>query len=207
MKRFHFLLFFAQLILYNFVQAQLIPFPEERSKEVDLFPKPVDGYTAQINPPGFAWLAIEGAEYYVVTIQDAGRKDTVIRSEKIHDYVFVPESIINPGDYTWIIEAFNDQGTLISQRRPYALNIPAGLIEQPLPNIDQLLSNMPESHPRLIFTKDKLPEIRESLKTTRKEAWDILKATADASLDLPAPQGPTYGHYDIEKDYIPRRPR
>jgi len=73
--------------------AQEIPFPEERTKEVDLFPKPVDGYLAQINPPGFSWLEVDGAEFYVVTIQKAYDREVIIQSEKIHDYVFVPNMV------------------------------------------------------------------------------------------------------------------
>lgn len=186
-------------------KAQMVPFPEERSREVDLFPKPVDGYTAKINPPGFAWLSVENAKYYVVNILEAESSSKVLQSKQIYDFVYVPETVLMPGKYIWTIEAFDEQGNIISRRRPYKLSIPAGLIEQPLPRFQELLSDMPESHPRLIFTKETLPEIRATLQTTRKKAWEIIKATADASLDLPAPDGPTYAHYDIEKDYIPRR--
>jgi hypothetical protein len=185
--------------------AQTVPFPEERHEETDLFPEPTDGYIAKINPPGFAWLAVDSAETYVVTIRDANTKKMIVQSQRIRDYVFIPGRILEPGTYTWTIRAFDRSGTLLAIRRPYKLTIPAGLNQQPLPDIPDLLSGIHDEHPRLIFTKKRLPEIRASLTTTRTEAWKILKATADASLDLTVPEGPTYGHYDIETEFIPRR--
>ncbi len=204
MKLIFFILFlFNSQIFQGWTQT--IPFPETRQREVDLFPKPPDGYVAAINPPGFSWLAVQNAKYYKVIIRHAETDKIAIESKKITDYVFTPKKTLKKGSYKWTIEAYSENEDLLAERRPYNLTIPEGIVEQPFPDIKHLLSEIPDDHPRFIFTKDRLPETRASLSTTRSEAWKILKATADECVNLPAPEGPPYGKFDIETEFVQRR--
>lgn len=54
-----------------------VEFPEERTAETDLFPKPLDGYVGEINPPGFVWLPVKGAESYIISLVNS-KTDKVV---------------------------------------------------------------------------------------------------------------------------------
>lgn len=182
-----------------------VDFPEQRSKAVHLFPEPPDNHTANINPPGFSWLTMEPAVAYRFILKDQNSGETLIKARVENDNVFIPSKSLPPGSYHWMVAALDTAETVIATRRPYALEIPAGLISQPKPDIQALLEQLPQEHPRLIFLKRDLPQIRKTLKTSRKQAWKRLKATADACVDMPAPDPPTYDKYDIETEYAIRR--
>lgn len=197
---------FPFITLFAFINiATAVEFPEKRSKEADLFPKPQDNYIAQINPPGFSWLPIDTAISYRLKVINEKSRKTVLNVDDIHDNVFVPRDILPPADYTWTVEAFGKQGEVLARRRPYHLTIPAVLIEQPFPDIESLLASVPDKHPRLIFLRDQLPQIQATLASKRKNAWKRLKATADACLNIPTPDPPEYDKYDREKEYTLRR--
>jgi len=197
---------FPFITLFAFINiATAVEFPEKRSKEADLFPKPQDNYIAQINPPGFSWLGVEGTMNYRFTIKDVESDQVVIDVQGIRDNIYVPRETLNPGNYEWTVSAFDEAGRFIAERKPYKLTIPEGLIEQPLPDIEALIEQIPGQHSRLIFLKENLPEIRKSLSTSRKTMWEVLKNTADACLDMKAPIKPTYEKYDIKTEYVLRR--
>jgi hypothetical protein len=205
MKIFHILCFF--LLIFSLFQSGLNAgeFPEIRTKETDLFPRPSDGHIAEINPPGFSWLPVNDAKSYMISITNTKSKQLIINDKIIDGNVYVCRKALPPGDYEWILEAFDAEGKSLAKRRPYKLYIPPGLIEQPMPDIQKLLAGVNRKHPRLIFLKDNLVQIRKSLLTTRKEAWEILKVTADSCLDMPAPKPPSYGRFDIKTQFAERR--
>ncbi|MBN2090708.1 DUF4962 domain-containing protein, partial [candidate division KSB1 bacterium] len=185
--------------------AATIDFPEQRSTETDLIPRPENGHVAEINPPGFAWLPVPQTWYYRIQIIDQQTQKVVFTRDKIEKTVFVPGETIPPGRYLWTIEAFDRNDQLLAQRRPYSLTIPPDLPEQPYPDLDKLLLSFRKAHPRFIFNFNREREIRESLTTSRKEAWKCLKATADSSLNLPALMPPIYDQYDLKTQYNQRR--
>jgi len=199
-----FIIPFLILVAYvNIVTG--VEFPEKRSKEADLFPRPQDNYIAQINPPGFSWLGVTGTMYYRFQIKDIESGEVVVDVLNIRDNIYIPRKPLKPGKYEWTVSSFDDAGRFIAERRPYKLTIPEGLIEQPLPDINALIKDIPSEHSRLIYLKKNLPEIKASLKTSRKAMWEILKRTADSCLEIEAPIPPTYEKYDIKTQYVLRR--
>jgi len=197
------LLFFLFFVAESKTSAS--DFPEVRTSEKDLFPKPVDGYVAQINPPGFSWLPVKNAHSYLVQIKEMRTSKIVLEEKAIQTNVFVPQKVLNQGEYFWIIQAFDKNANLLAERRPYHFTIPSNIVKQPFPDLEKIFQNLPQSHSRLVFLQHQLPEIQKSLNTTRKAAWKILRATADSCLKLGAPPAPDYGHYDIENEYTLRR--
>jgi hypothetical protein len=197
--------FLAITILTLFLSVYALEFPEQRSKEVHLFPEPPDQHTARINPPGFSWLTMESVDAYRFILKSKESGKTIIRELIQDDNVFVPSQTLEPGEYQWLVEALDSKSNVVATRRPYELVVPAGLIKQPKPDIVNLIDTLPETHPRLIFLDQFLPDFRATLQTTRRKAWKRLKATADANLDIPAPAPPTYDQYDIDTQYAMRR--
>jgi hypothetical protein len=197
--------FLFSILVFHNGNAQSIDLPEVRANEKDPFPKPVDGQIAEINPPGFVWLPMKNVESYRLQIINATTGDVVLEVDNIKDNVFAPRKVLPTGEFNWTVEAFDINGNIMAKRKPYRFTISEGLFEQPYPDIEKLVSSIPDSHPRLIFMHNKLPQFKATLSTTRNDAWQRLKATADSCLDLPAPELPAYDRYDEEKEYTLRR--
>lgn len=191
------------LLLQGF--SKVLDFPEERTNEKDVYPKPLNAHVAEINPPGFSWLPIDTADSYRLRIINVNTDEVVLDVDGIQDNVYVPRRILPPAEYLWALEAYSKKGDMIARRKPYNLTIPEDLIKQPFPDVQSLLTSLPNEHPRLIFTREQLPDIRGTLTNTRKDAWQRIINTADAFLDMPAPGPPTYDKYDREKEYVLRR--
>ena len=179
----------------------IVQFPTERQDNADLFPAPQPGHVAEINPPGFAWLPAEEAASYRVSIFPTGGTTPVL-AETLTDNLFVPSDVLEPGEYEWTVAALDDNDEVLATRERYALTVPAGLYEQPYPDIGGILDEVPAEHPRIIFTKAQLPEFRASLENGRREAFGHLLAQAEQSLDLDLPEAPDYDKYD---EHILRR--
>ncbi len=176
-------------------------FPTERQDNADLFATPPPGHVAEINPPGFAWLPVEAAAGYRLSIFPRG-STTPVLAETLTDNLFVPSDVLEPGDYEWTVAALDDNGEVLATRERYALTVPVGLYEQPYPDISGILDEVPAEHPRIIFTKAQLPEIRAGLENGRREAFGHLLAQAEQALDLGLPVAPDYDKYD---EHILRR--
>ena len=68
------------LLIFSLFESELhaVEFPEIRTKETDLFPRPPDGHIAEINPPGFSWLPVNDAKSYVISISNAKTKQLIV---------------------------------------------------------------------------------------------------------------------------------
>ncbi len=160
-----------------------------------LFPQPADGAEAAINPPGFGWWRAAGAVSYRLMVSTASGK-SAYEAAGLKDPVHLPDRVLPPGDYTWDVEALDAAGKVLARRGAWRFRVPKGLIELPWRDPKSLLARMPSTHPRYIFLEGALPEIRRSLKTTRREAWASVKAAADGALKLPLPARPNYDTFE-----------
>lgn len=192
------------VIIFLLCQSTLYAdsFPEQRLENSDLLPRPIDGWIAEVNPPGFAWLPVKKAVAYYIKLQPESNNARGYQFIVKGDNIFALRQTLETGTYRWTIEALDENGKIIATRRPYKLTIPAGIPEFPYPDIETVLARVSRTHPRLLFPKDSLQAIRASLSTTRKDAWEMVKNIADESLNLPAPNPPGYGSI---QDYNTKR--
>ena len=171
--------------------APAAAFPGGPPSERVLFPQPADGAAAAINPPGFAWWRAQGAARYRLSIRDrAGRK--VYESPLLENPVHLPSSVLPPGEYSWDVEACNAAGDALARRGAWRFQVPGGLREFPWQDPKRLLARVPGTHPRYMFLRDRLPEIRKTLQTTRKRAWHEVRSDAERFLTAPLPVPPQY---------------
>jgi len=126
-------------------------------------------------------------------------------THKVYENVLVLTTPLPPGDYEWTIEAFDKENQSIAKRRAFKLSIPEKTIEFPFPDIDKVFSRVHSHHPRLIFDKNDLPDIRSTLHSTRKQAWQAVQHMADESLELDTPKPPWYASISKKEDYNTRR--
>ena len=160
-----------------------------------LFPRPEDGVEVGVNPPGFAWWRTDGVTAYRVTVRDSSGA-IAYRSSLLEDPVHLPNRVLQPGTYSWDVEALDTHRQLVDRRGVQTFDIPPDLPELPWEDPRKILSRVPKDRPRYIFTNEELPKIRESLRTSRREAWTSIQRLADEALDLPLPEPPQYHTFD-----------
>jgi len=182
-----------------------IKFPRERPADAN-FNRPRPGETLDISPPGFCWWRAgeRGKVLYRLRIKEQNGK-VVYASSLLQDPVHVPDRVLPPGTYTWTVSAFADGEQLADELRPRAFSISKDPIPMPWVAPEELLRRVPTEHPRLLFPKAKLPEIRKTLATTRKSAFEELQGVADEALALELMRKPDFDKYDRETQYAVRR--
>ncbi|MGC9347934.1 MAG: hypothetical protein ACP5JG_07345, partial [Anaerolineae bacterium] len=175
-------------------------FPTERRTTRDPIPRPAPGEVALTNPPAFVWLPLEEASSYrlEMTSEDG---QTVVNAET-ETNVFLPSKVLETGSYHWTVAALDEAGRVLARRAPYPLTVPPNVLEQPYPDIAELFENIPKARPRIIYTAEKLPEIRASLHNGRAKTWQRLQQQAERALELGLPDPPHYGQYE---DPVKRR--
>jgi len=167
-------------------------FPKSRP-EGGSFSRPTDGEVLDISPPGFSWwrAAPRGkAQYRLKVIDRSGA--VVYQSPLVDDPVHVPDRVLPAGRYDWTVEALDAGGKLLDVRPPRSFTITSGAIVQPWVPAKQLLARVSAEHPRLLFPRAQLNEVRATLATTRREAYESLQRQADAALRLDVPPEPDY---------------
>ena len=157
------------------------------------YPRPLPDETLDISPPGFCWWRAgeRGEVRYRLKIKDDADR-TVYESPLLEDPAHAPEKVLAQGSYTWTVEALGRNGRLIDTRPPQKFTIAENAFEQPWIPPEKILARVPLEHPRLLFFGERLVETRDTLATTRNEAFRSLKSRADRALKLSVPAEPDY---------------
>ena len=166
-------------------------FLTDKTRDSMLFPRPLDGVTVQITPPGLAWLPAEDASGYRVEIRKDGG-GLVYESTIGADPVHLPDKVLDPGSYVWDVIALDADGNEAARRGEQRFSIAPGVPELLWPDPAELLTRVPDGHSRLLYPKADLPKIRATLETTRKRSWQACLRAADRSLDTGVPEFPDY---------------
>ncbi len=156
-----------------------------------LFPGPADGASLPITPAGLAWLPCPGSAGYRVEIlgQNGSRVyEKTIGSDPVH----LPDRVLEPGRYLWDVIALDGSGNERTRRGRQSFVIEKNAARLPWRDPEMLLARVPKDHSRLLYAKADLPEIRQTLQTTRKRSWRACLAAAERALDMPAPKYPDY---------------
>jgi len=167
------------------------------------FSRPENGDVLDVSPPGFSWwrAAPAGkASYRLKVLDDAGAE--AYRSTGLNDPVCVPERALPAGKYTWTVDALSANGSVLDTTEVKRFEIADSAFSQPWVAAEQLLDRVPRQHPRLLFPKARLDEIRATLSTTRREAFESLQRAAKSGLRMTPPPEPDY---DKIKDPAERR--
>lgn len=199
------MLIMASLLLFVATGCKQVEFPSEQPRDGN-FNRPMPGEVLDVSPPGFCWwrAAPRGELNYQVRIEsEAG--EAVYQSGLLGDPVHVPDIVLPPGDYSWFVDALDEQGKLSGTRPGQQFTIAENALELPWIEPSELLNLVPAEHPRLLFPDDKLPEIYASIKGARSAAYKDLKKVADEALSLEVMSKPDFDKYDWETEYPARR--
>ncbi len=168
-----------------------ISFLSEKTSSSMLFPRPFDGHTLNISPPGFCWYPAPGASDYIIRITDDSGK-ILYEKHTGKGPVHLPDLVLSPGNYKWNVFALNENGKVVARKGEASFSISNKFEELPWIQPKELLERVPGEHSRVQFMRSNLPQIKQRLKTTHKTIWNNIKNSADESLDTSAPEYPTY---------------
>jgi len=145
-----------------------------------------------ITPPGFCWWrAVErGACQYRLVVTREGIEYYV--SPLTPDPLHVPDVVFPPGAYTWHVEAVVADGSVGADSQTRSFSIDECAAQQPWVDPRVLLEKVPSEHPRLFFLASQLGEVRKTLTSTRREAFEALKRLADRGLSVEPIPEPDY---------------
>ncbi len=173
-------------------KARSIRFPAKRPERWS-YVHPRAGEVLEVSPPGFSWwrAARRGTvRYRLRVLNEAGQ--LAYRSEPLGDPVCVPAKVLPPGRYTWTVDALDSQGGVADTWPARSFEIAEDALPQPWIPAEDLLRRVPAAHPRLLFPKSSLKEVRGTLATTRKRAFASLRSRAGRALRVQIPAEPSY---------------
>lgn len=169
-----------------------IAFPAERPSGGS-FSRPVEGEISEVSPPGFCWwrAAARGKAKYRLKVSSSDGQ-VVYESPLLGDPVHVPDRVFPAGRFSWTVEAVDAAGKVVDVLPPRGFEVSEAAFAQPWVRPEELLARVPREHPRLLFPKGRLDEIRATLETSRREAFGSLRRQADAAVKLEPPPEPDY---------------
>lgn len=167
-------------------------FPTKQPKDANVN-KPYEGAVLTVSPPGFCWwqIADAGTIAYKLFVYEQSGKEFFV-SEAIDDCVYVPDKVFPEGNYKWIIKAYDKSGKEVAQRPVSSFSITKDAYSLPMPDAAALVSNIPATHPRLIFTRDQIPQLKKDLQSRFKKQYELIRNKAEKGLSTPLAKEPTF---------------
>ena len=123
---------------------------------------PKDGYVSRQNPPDFTWTGIEGSESYdIVVCSDKELSDVKYAKYGLiynfHNFNTVFETGV---EYYWAVRCHKD-GIPTEWSTPRRFRIHPKALEFPVPEVDAMLENIGDSHPRICTSAERLADFRK----------------------------------------------
>jgi hypothetical protein len=201
------LVFTLQVLFFCLLHAadDGVNFPSGQPRNGN-FNQPSDGEILDVSPPGFCWWRAggRGEVFYRVHIYSSGGAE-IHTSARLDDPAYVPEVILSPGRYKWIVDAVDEQGKILARRAESTFEISPSALPLPWTDPDELLARVPGSHPRLLFPGERLEEVKENLDKFYSEPYLELKQSADRALDLSPVEKPVFNTLGGGKNYAAKR--
>ena len=145
--------------------------------------RPANGAVADLNPTGFVWRPIEGAENYELKIGSDPdlRSDTRTYSISGRTLWVCPEPY-SRGTYYWAWRALAvGQDDVWSEIFSY--HVTAETAELRLPTSEAIIKRIGDEHPRHLVTRKRLEELKASCRSgSRVEEWGRLREHAEERL-------------------------
>lgn len=150
--------------------------------------RPAAGEVLDLNPPGFSWRPTPDMAGYELEVgQGAGFEAIAYRADVAQFNVHCPPRVLAPGAYVWRYRGVGKDGerTAWSEVRPFT--IAEGAAEMPLPSRDELLSRVPQEHPRLFVRPEQMPRLRDLAAGEMQAQFAAMQQKCDDLLVKPPP--------------------
>ncbi|MBW7865417.1 MAG: DUF4962 domain-containing protein [Candidatus Hydrogenedentes bacterium] len=148
--------------------------------------RPESGTAPAVNPPGFSWRPCKDAVgYHLQVAPDEAFERIAYEKPDIQWSAHCPPVTFPAGEYFWRYAALDGNGekTTWSVARRFTVSSGAALFPQP--TTPELITRMPQDHPRLFFRPEELPKLRELAAGPLAEQFAELVRTADKLLENP----------------------
>jgi len=170
---------------------------QERTEERTLFPAPADGAELGINPDGFVWLPVDGAAAYELEVRTAG--GNLALRERVSDHYYVPGQPFPPGEYSWVLRAFDAGGAPVGEREPWTFTVPDDVPTSVCPSARAVLEDVDDAHPRLVYRADGIEGIRERVRADQGPALEALAEIVEDAYEMGMPPRPEFHLEDTER--------
>lgn len=172
---------------------------QTRTPEESVFPSPAEGDSLGINPDGFIWLPVEHAAEYHLEVRKRDANTRIMDCRSTTHYCY-PNQAFPAGDYQWRFKAIDANGTLIGTRDWWSFHVPEDIPTTVCPSAKTVLENLTDEHPRLIFCRGDVSDVRERIKTTQSEKLAELKSVVDRAYEMGMPPRPTFHLQETERE-------
>ena len=148
---------------------------------------PSGGEITGTNPPSFTWRPQDNLVWEIECARDTAFETLDYRAHSLQYNVHCPPHPFEPGTYSWRYRGKDTQGNYTDWSRPRSFAIDSDATVMPLPSYSELLSRIPESHPRLFLRPENLGRLRELAQGSLKTNYDTLVGRCEQLLAAPPP--------------------
>ncbi|MFW5868095.1 MAG: DUF4962 domain-containing protein, partial [Armatimonadota bacterium] len=175
--------------------VMLVAFPAYAQVEFDDTPagpgewgfRPMDGSASMTNPPAFSWRPQEGAREYVLEVaRDPEFEDIVYEAQGVTLTLHTPPLTLPAEQLYWRV-AFVADGvrSLWSDVRTFTFTENA--VAFPMPEFGELMSRVPDEHPRLFVRPEEMPRLCELARGQLSDRYEALVRECEQIIADPPP--------------------
>ncbi|NOU85512.1 DUF4962 domain-containing protein [Paenibacillus sp. LMG 31460] len=152
---------------------------------------PVDSLVTTQNPPDFRWPAVSGADNYDLQVSRSQTVASVVyEQETLTSNFYNFNHVFDAGTWYWRVRFHKpvsgwSEWSDIRKFRIEEQNVPFVV-----PSIDQLLSNISSTHPRIWANSSTLADFRNLRFTVGKDMFQRISQSVNANLCAPTTQEP-----------------
>ena len=147
--------------------------------------RPSDSSISAINPPSFSWRPMPDMSWELQCSKDDSFSSIIYTADNIEFNVFTPNRPFTQGNYYWRYRGTSENGDKTNWSRIRSFTIARESSEMPLPERDELLSRIPDSHPRLFIRPEEIPELKKRASSDLKDIYQRLSTQCEELIDNP----------------------
>ncbi len=150
--------------------------------------RPAEESVSEVNPPVFSWRPQRGIVSWELECgKGKNFEETHYSAGGIEFNVHCPPRAFPTGLHTWRYRGIDGEGNKTSWSRPRTFSISRDSAHLPMPPREELLSRIPNSHPRLFVRPETLPGLVELARGSLKSRFQSLEAQSEKLLADPPP--------------------
>lgn len=150
--------------------------------------RPFDKQASEMNPPGFVWRPQKNFASYTFEIAgDESFKNVVVTASDLRYACYCPDKALAPGTYFWRFRFVDKKGEASAWSSVRSFSVSKESVVFPMPAKEELLSRIPEKHPRLFVRPEQMEDLRKRAKGEMKGEYEAIAATCEKLLKSPPP--------------------
>ena len=149
--------------------------------------RPAEGAVSNVTPPSFSWRPQKGLEWEIEVARDSSFKTVEYRADGIIFNVHCPPRTLPSGTYSWRYRGRGADGSVTDWSTARTFTVAPNASVMPLPLRGELLSRIPETHPRLFVRPEKIDTLRRLAKSGLEDIYGRLADQCETLLAEPPP--------------------